>query len=448
MLHFEYLSGFNEMFNAFSGREVMKIRSNLSRKRFFVLAVSAFMVIPWFLPGASCTGEKTTVYPDVTVSGLVVDTDGAPMPGVGIALGNTRWFYTSTTTDGTFNFTVDGRDASSTLKISGATVRTRQLSVPVGADGYDAGTIVVMASDTILFSTAVNFSVNWTGDIWLVHADGSGLTLLIDDPDDGFIHPRWEYRGTKVAYLDQTDDAVMVCAWNGTGNTLLESLPSAYEGCRMIHFDWGYSGLLMSLMGSSDSIYLDSALSSSNDKNWNGRWADFSPVLSTAAIGPATVDGNIILYQGTDDSLAQGIIWSSHPCVDEPQGSCPSNHIAGTSASDQMPRISGRVNTGAGEKQYRVVYRDSSQDLMYSMMTIDDYTIAFSTPVKIFDAINVYHYAWSFDCESIIATTGTALSPDGRIIRIPFTGSLTAWYDTVYDPSENGNRKAWTVEWF
>src|SRR5687767_6445476 len=43
------------------------------------------------------------------------------------------------------------------------------------------------------------------GDLWVMRADGSGQTLLVDDRASGIFDPDWSADGTAVAY-QQTGD--------------------------------------------------------------------------------------------------------------------------------------------------------------------------------------------------------------------------------------------------
>lgn len=401
-------------------------------RKFYALLLGSSLAV------SACDSEvppDVSPCPDQQVSGQIVDIRGEVIVGATVALSN-RYDQTSTETDaeGRFEVTVDGSEMTlSSLAVHHDDYRPYDGAIMIGCAPADAGVRALVSREEIVFGT--------TGDdLYMLRADGVGGVLqLTDSPDTREITPRRSPSGLVIRWADVTAGEVVEASWNGSAPRVTYRVGADHD---LLGIAWGQRGTFVARQesggGAVDTIIAEDPPGTTFNYQWPGQYPDVSPP-TFGFIGPEPIDGNMLVY-AEDTGLATAFpYFGDQFLVPEP--------IAGTEPGDLYPRWSDEHAEGLDI----AFVRDYA--LWHIRVTPNEAERRneFSTPVPIFDTINVQRIAWSptaFDGSMRIAfavnvfSSGSELADPGDIAVLSFdvaTGQITGAPEIVYDADAEGN---------
>ncbi len=398
-------------------------------------------------------------YPDLEVTGTVVDVRGGPVAGAHVVITNA---YDSSAADtdsnGEFTLVVDGSDSASSISVSQATYRSWSGTVAIDATSTSAGTMGLISKEEILFST-----YGGDNDLYMIRADGAGdLIQITATADRSEVTPRRSDSGHVVRWADTTEGVVYEAAWDGSNPRAVYTLA---EGFSLLGIAWGERGTFVARHDQSadrdEIIIAEDPPGTTFDYAWYGNYPDESPP-AFGNIGPQPISGNMLCfagyvpdYQGGGET-AYGL-FTAFPYFDN--SFLKPELIADSDGADLYPRWSSLRSDGSLDL---ALVRD--YQLLISHVTSDDQANYYSTPTPIYGTgdndINVNRVAWAPEIEgqsSRIAfavnafSSGSTLAGPGDIMVLEYdhtTGSVVGEPQVIYDAAAEGNPGlALSIDW-
>lgn len=407
------------------------------------------------LGGAGCPGsdddDPVSPYPNVTVSGSVVDVRGGGVASAHVMIANS-YDSASTDTDGDGRFTmiVDGADAPSSISIRHPGQRPRDGAVAVAGTTADAGVWATVSNQEILFST-----YGGGDDLYLVRADGvGGLVRLTDTPAVRETTPRRSASGLVVRWADTTGGAVEEAAWDGSSPRVVYTAPGGFE---VTGIAWGERGTFVARHAigpdTVDVVIAEDPPGTTFNYAWAGQYPDLSPA-TFGFVGPQPIQGNMLAFAGTHASDAG--IFTAFPYFTDTF--LVPTWLAGSAAGDYYPRWSSHRANGSLDLAFTRGY-----GLYVSHVTSDSQQNHYSTPVRVYgagaDDVNANQFAWSpsvagqLDHLAIavnVVSSGSTLAERGDLVLLDYdlaTGAVVGAPRVVYDASVAGHGLALAVDW-
>lgn len=412
--------------------------------------LSVLLVLPAI--GCASDGDDGSPYPDVEVTGTLVDIRGGPIAGATVTISN-KYDSAAAQTDasGGFALTVDGSDVPSSLTIRHDRYRPRDSSADVMGMTVDVGEWLAVSVEEILFTT-----YGAGGDIYMLRADGTAeLRQISMTPEYVEASPRRSVSGLHMVWLDETQGAIYHSWWDGYDAQARYAAPAGYQ---LTGLDWAHRGLFVSIRDmNTDEVGItiaDDPTGVTFDYQWDGQYPDLSPP-TFGFVGPEAIEGNMLCFAGTHEGDAG--LFTAFPYFSN--AFLVPAWIAGTQAQDLYPRWSSHRSDNSLDIAFQRNY-----GLYVSHVTADSQDNHYSTPVQIYgdgpDDVNVNRFAWAPSIPGEpdrialvvnVLSSGSTFADPGDIVVIEYDHEndvVVGEPTLLYDADAPGNPgMALTIDW-
>jgi hypothetical protein len=393
--------------------------------------------------GGGDDDDEGSPFPDVAVTGVVMDVRGVPVEGALVAVANGYdSASTDTDLDGAFSLVVDGSTAPSSIDIHHADYRLFDGSTRIEGTSTDTGTWPVVSNEEIVFTTMAP-----TADVYMIRADGAGdLLQLSDSPGLAETCPRRLESGLMVRWVNTEQSAIYEARWDGSDSF---ALWVATVGYRITGFAWADRGTFIAETEvATDRAFIEIAEDPPGDTydyDWRGAYPDLSPA-SFGFIGPEPIDGNMLVFAGNHDGDAG--LMTAFPYFTNMH--LVPEWIDGTEALDLYPRWSAHRSDNTLDIAFQRDY-----GLYVSHVSAGDTTNEYSAPVQFYgddvDDVNANRFAWSPSVDgardriAIVVnafSSGSSSADPGDIVIVEYdhaTSSVVGDPILLYDADTPGN---------
>jgi hypothetical protein len=332
------------------------------------------------LAGCDAGGGAKSPYPQLTVTGLVLDVRGdAPVAGARVLVWNA--FDTGgadTAADGSFSLAVDGSDDPSWIRVTHAGFRRHETTLTVNAALHAAGTRRIVSRDEVLFATL-------GGDIHMVRAGGDGSLLPVATSGDFETSPARSESGLVVRWANTSLRQVVEASWDGSGARATWTAPA---GTSLIGLSWApRATFVWTNTGGTDGIAMAEDPSGTTfSYSWGGITPDASPP-AFGYLGPQPIAGNMLAFSGGDGLYTAFPYFTSSFLVPE--------KIPGLPATAYRPRWSPLRADGTLD----LAYLDGSNDVYETRVSAGNRTNVWSAPVAVYgtgaSAVRISDLGWA-----------------------------------------------------
>ena len=381
-------------------------------------------------------------YPDLAVTGTVLDARGDAIAGAHVVITN-AYDTASADTDasGGYSMVLDGSDSASSIAVSEATYRGYSGTVALNGTSSNAGSVAMVSKEEILFST-----YGGDNDIYMIRADGSGDLLQLTANSDNEVTPRRSASGHVVRWANTSANTIHEAAWDGSNPRVVRTIDSDYA---LMGIAWGERGTFVSRQllsdTSNDIIIAEDPPGATFDYEWRGSYPDESPP-GFGNIGPEAIHGNMLCFAGTVPNYEGGDtasgLFTAFPYFDN--SFLAPMLIGDTDGLDLYPRWSPLRSDGSLDI---VLVRD--YEIFITHVTSSETENLYSSPNRLYgdgaDAINVNRLAWAPEISGRNAriafavnafSSGSTLAGAGDIVVIEYDHVAKAVVGTpqvIYD---------------
>ncbi len=410
-------------------------------------------------PGSDPGDDDVSPYPDLEVTGTVIDVRGGAVGGAHVTIANAfDSAAADTDASGAFTLVVDGSESPSTVAVAHPGFRPWSGSVTLTDSQPETGTIGIISKEEILFTTYTGDS-----DIFMIRADGAGGLLQITSTAGVTeVTPRRSTSGHVLRWANTSDGTVYEAAWDGSAARAVHTVDAAHA---LSGIGWSERGTFVSRRrladDAEDIIIAEDPPGQTFAYSWTGRYPDPSPP-AFGNIGPEPIEGNMLCYAGwVADYEGSGQtrygLFTAFPYFAD-QFLRPT-HIGATDDGDLYPRWSAFRSDGSLDIALVRGYQ-----ILVSHVTSDADNNYYSTPAVVYgggaDDVNVNQIAWAPEIAGSndriavavnVFSSGSTLAGAGDIVVLEYdhtSGAVVGSPLVVYTAAAAGSPGlALSIDW-